>query len=80
MMNFETLIMKNLYKYERQSQYSVFNPVIMLYQYYDLVDLLIKKKRSRMGQSLYADPWFLQSMNNTKDEKINLGKEYDNKK
>ena len=33
-----------------------------------------------MSQSLYADPWFLQSMNNTKDEKINLGKEYNNEK
>ena len=79
-MNFEILIMKNLYRYERQSQYLVFNPVIISYQYYDLVDLLIKKKRSRMDQSLYTDPWFPQSMNNTKDEKINLGKEYDNEK
>ena len=29
-----------------------------------------------MGWSLYTDPWFLQSMTNTKDEKIDPGKEH----
>ena len=33
-----------------------------------------------MGWSLYADPWFPQSMTNTKDEKIHLSKEYDKEK
>ena len=54
-MNYEILIRKDLDGYEWQSQYSVFNPVIISYQYHDLVNLLIKKERSRMGWSLYAD-------------------------
>ena len=76
-MNFKIPISKDLYRYKRQSQYSVCNPVIILYQYHDLVDLLIKKERSRMGWSLYADLQFPQSMRNTKVDEIGLGEECD---
>ena len=55
--------------------------VIILYQYYELVDLLIKKERSRMDWSLYIVLQFLQSRDeiinnkNLKDKEIELGKE-----
>ena len=62
-------------------QNSMFNSVIILYQYYKLVNLLIKKERIRMGQSLYAVLWFLHSrdeMTNNrelKDKEMKLGKD-----
>ena len=59
----------------------MFNPVLVAYQYYKLVDLLIKKERSQIGQSLHVVPWFPQSREeekeevNEKDEGMNIGKE-----
>ena len=66
----------------------MFDLVLIVYQYYKLVDSLIKKERSRIGQSPYAVLQFLQHREeekvdrNKKDEGMNFTKELkeDNKK
>ena len=45
----------------------VFNPVLKAYQYYELVDLLIKKERSWIGWSLHAVLWYLQTIDEEKE-------------